>query len=92
MICVAGGSPYRWFKYPFGFMDRFMESLIIGMRLAGIKKVVYQAGSVQPYPEEKVAFSNKIWHFTLALYIGIAGNEKDNDDVITRLVDAKDLD
>jgi hypothetical protein len=73
-------------------MDRFMESLIIGMRLAGIKKVVYQAGSVQPYPGEKVAFSNKIWHFTLALYIGIAGNEKDNDDVITRLVDAKDLD
>ena len=54
-----------------------MESLIIGMRLAGIKKVVYQAGSVQPYPGEKVAFSNKIWHFTLALYIGIAGNEND---------------
>jgi hypothetical protein len=72
-------------------MGAFAGYLIDGMRKASVKRVVYQAGRVNPYPGEKVRLSNKILRIALGLFIGIKGNEKDNDAVIDQLVEAKDL-
>ena len=92
VICVAGGPVYQWSRYPFGFMSAFVGYLIDGMRKAGVKRLVYQAGRVNPFAGEDMTLFNRVLRGALARCIGIKGNEQDNDSVIDRLMQARDLD
>ena len=50
IICVANGPLYKWWNYPVGFMEAYVTYLIEGMRIHGVNRFVFQAGSVQPFP------------------------------------------
>ena len=73
VICVAGGPAYKWSRYPFGLMGAFAGYLIDGMRKASVKRVVYQAGRVNPFPGEKVGLSNKILRIALGIFYRYQG-------------------
>ena len=69
VICVAGGPVYKWSRYPFGLMGAFAGYLIDGMRKASVKRVVYQAGRVNPLPwREGKAFKQDLEDCTWPFY------------------------
>lgn len=70
----------------------FVKQLIPAMRRQGVKRFLYQAGSLTHAYKEKLPFIFWLMRNTLARFSGLIGQHKDNEAVIEYLVEeAQDI-
>src|SRR5690606_1507453 len=70
----------------------FVKQLILAMRRQGVKRFLYQAGSLTRAYKEKLSFIFWFIRNTLARFSGLIGQHKDNEAVIEYLVEeAQDI-